>query len=128
MSTKYKHLFNLPDNFTKDQLKSSYITKLFEIQNNHQLKETDKFFIIDQYKELYNQAKYDIYVRDQQLIPLAKPIQQVESYYSSYQSITNKDGITHVKKVSESKNNDKITKNNIEYKIDKNGRKMYITN
>jgi hypothetical protein len=133
MPIEYKLLFNLPDSFTNDQLKTSYKNKLFNIQNNHLLDNTDKLFIIDQLKILYNQAKYDIQnrptcIKYQQFDTFNKPIVNVNSYYKSYQTIITNDGITHVKEISESKNNDKVKKSNIEYKIDKDGKKMYITN
>jgi len=60
MSVNYKHIFNLKDNFTKEELKNSYLRKIQEVNNNIQIKAIDKQFWLQQLNSLYFQGKQDI--------------------------------------------------------------------
>jgi len=149
----YKHIFNLQDNFTKEQLKNSYLIKINEIKNNTQMNNIDKQFWLQQLYHLYIQGKHDLSFRQfnnnlyqinnnnfnqisnsifshfnnlHQLTNNNLPGGNSVGYYKSYKSVTGNDGITHVQETNKFMNNDKIKSQSLAYKIDKDGKKFFF--
>jgi len=54
------------------------------------------------------------------------PIGNSVGYSKSFTSVTGNDGITYVKEINKTINNDKVKSNHLSYKIDKDGNKTFI--
>jgi hypothetical protein len=60
MSIGFINLFQLKDNFTKEDLKSAFLRKVQEVKNNNNLSEIDKKFWLEQLIKLYNEGKNEL--------------------------------------------------------------------
>jgi hypothetical protein len=70
----FKKLFQLKDNFTKEELKSSFMKKVQEVNNNNNLSEIDKKFWLEQLIKLYNQGKNEFAKNNSTMIPFSNDI------------------------------------------------------
>jgi len=60
MSIGFKSLFQLKNNFTKEELKSAFLRKVQEVKDNKNLSEIDKKFWLEQLIKLYNDGKNEL--------------------------------------------------------------------
>jgi hypothetical protein len=65
----YKTVFQLKDDYTKKDLKTSFLKKVNTIRHNKEFNNIDKQFHIEQLNKLYLQGKNDL-LKDKQLITI----------------------------------------------------------
>jgi hypothetical protein len=146
----YRELFNLKENFTKDELKASFIQKIKYI-NNLNIPQIDKKLLTQQYYNQYNLAKNYLYkninpfnnLMISNMIPNMMPFESISNHLSSltpesntntqmysksysYHSIQNPDGTRTVIESNNNYNNGKNDKKINSYKIDSKGNKTPI--
>jgi len=68
MSVDYKTLFQLKDNFTKDQLKLAFLKKVDQINSNNNLSNIDKKFWLEQLNKMYIEGKNDLLHKQNNLL------------------------------------------------------------
>jgi hypothetical protein len=179
MSVDFKSVFQLDNNFTKEQLKIAFLKKVQEINNNNNLSDIDKRFWVQEINKLYingkrelamrenninlfdNQRQLNLFNRNNNLSDfnniisnhinnfndmissMHNDIHNINNhninnhninnknisntgYFKSYKSVIGNDGIKYVQEIDKTINNDKIDSKIKTYKVDKDGKKIYI--
>jgi hypothetical protein len=70
----FKSLFQLKNNFTKEELKSAFLRKVQEVKNNNNLSEIDKKFWLEQLIKLYNEGKNELSGNNSMMLPFTNDI------------------------------------------------------
>jgi hypothetical protein len=74
MSIGFKNLFQLKDNFIKEDLKSAFLRKVQEVKDNNNLSEIDKKFWLEQLIKLYNEGKNELARNNSMMLPFSNDI------------------------------------------------------
>ena len=70
----FKSLFQLKNNFTKEELKSAFLRKVQEVKDNTNLTEIDKKFWLEQLIKLYNDGKNELSGNNSLMLPFSNDI------------------------------------------------------
>lgn len=139
-----ENIFNLKNNYTKNELTSKFNKKINEI-NNLNISLIDKNLLIERYDKEYKRLLNNFFINNifntfrnlemPQIIPenqisqsLIKQSNLPQLNYStsySYSSQVNPNGIKTVYQHNKTNNNGIINEVTNKYKIDKNGNKIY---
>jgi hypothetical protein len=86
----FKTLFQLKDNFTKEELKSAFMKKINDIQNNKNLSNIDKEYFLQELQKMYKQGKNELLYKNNLIMPFSNNMLSYDNIFLNQMSDMNK--------------------------------------